>query len=74
MNGQQAGDPAKLATALIGLIDSPEPPARCRSARASRTPSRSERYSDLAVAARGDVHGLRPGHRRRLRRCLARLG
>jgi NAD(P)-dependent dehydrogenase (short-subunit alcohol dehydrogenase family) len=28
MNGTQAGDPAKLATALIGLIDSPEPPAR----------------------------------------------
>jgi putative NADH-flavin reductase len=28
MNGTQAGDPAKLATALIGLIDSPQPPAR----------------------------------------------
>jgi NAD(P)-dependent dehydrogenase (short-subunit alcohol dehydrogenase family) len=28
MNGAQAGDPAKLATALIGLIDSDEPPAR----------------------------------------------
>ena len=28
MNGQQAGDPAKLATALITVIDLPEPPAR----------------------------------------------
>ena len=28
MNGNQAGDPVKLAAALIGLIDSPEPPAR----------------------------------------------
>ncbi|MCW3010278.1 MAG: short-chain dehydrogenase/reductase [Solirubrobacterales bacterium] len=28
MNGQQPGDPAKLAEALIGLIDSDEPPAR----------------------------------------------
>ncbi|MCW2972204.1 MAG: short-chain dehydrogenase/reductase [Thermoleophilia bacterium] len=28
MNGQQGGDPAKLATALVGLIDSDEPPFR----------------------------------------------
>lgn len=28
MNGQQPGDPAKLAEALIGLVDSEEPPAR----------------------------------------------
>jgi len=28
MNGQQGGDPAKLATALIGLATSDEPPAR----------------------------------------------
>ena len=28
MNGAQAGDPAKLASAVIGLVDSPEPPAR----------------------------------------------
>jgi NAD(P)-dependent dehydrogenase (short-subunit alcohol dehydrogenase family) len=28
MNGQQPGDPAKLAEALIGLVDSDEPPAR----------------------------------------------
>jgi NAD(P)-dependent dehydrogenase (short-subunit alcohol dehydrogenase family) len=28
MNGTQSGDPAKLAAALVDLIDSPEPPAR----------------------------------------------
>jgi NAD(P)-dependent dehydrogenase (short-subunit alcohol dehydrogenase family) len=28
MNGLQGGDPAKLATALIGLATSPEPPVR----------------------------------------------
>jgi NAD(P)-dependent dehydrogenase (short-subunit alcohol dehydrogenase family) len=28
MNGQQGGDPAKLARALVELIDSEEPPAR----------------------------------------------
>jgi NAD(P)-dependent dehydrogenase (short-subunit alcohol dehydrogenase family) len=28
MNGQQPGDPAKLAAALIPLVDSPQPPAR----------------------------------------------
>jgi NAD(P)-dependent dehydrogenase (short-subunit alcohol dehydrogenase family) len=28
MNGQQAGDPAKLARALVQLADSPEPPLR----------------------------------------------
>jgi NAD(P)-dependent dehydrogenase (short-subunit alcohol dehydrogenase family) len=28
MNGTQAGDPAKLATALVGLADSDEPPLR----------------------------------------------
>ena len=28
MNGTQMGDPAKLASALIGLLDSDEPPAR----------------------------------------------
>jgi hypothetical protein len=28
MNGKQAGDPAKLARALVELSDSPEPPLR----------------------------------------------
>ena len=28
MNGQQSGDPAKLAEALIQLIDTEEPPLR----------------------------------------------
>ena len=28
MNGRQAGDPAKLARALVQLADSPEPPLR----------------------------------------------
>jgi hypothetical protein len=28
MNGQQTGDPAKLAAALITVIDLPEPPQR----------------------------------------------
>jgi hypothetical protein len=28
MNGRQGGDPAKLATALIRLVDSDEPPLR----------------------------------------------
>ena len=28
MNGQQAGDPARLATALVQLVSSDEPPLR----------------------------------------------
>lgn len=28
MNGQQGGDPAKLAEALVGLVDQAEPPLR----------------------------------------------
>jgi hypothetical protein len=28
MNGKQAGDPAKLAHALVTLLDAPEPPGR----------------------------------------------
>jgi NAD(P)-dependent dehydrogenase (short-subunit alcohol dehydrogenase family) len=28
MNGKQGGDPAKLAAALVSLLDTPEPPAR----------------------------------------------
>ena len=28
MNGQQAGDPAKLARALVALVESDEPPLR----------------------------------------------
>ena len=28
MNGQQGGDPAKLAAALVGLASSEQPPAR----------------------------------------------
>ena len=28
MNGQQAGDPAKLAKALVAFMDEPQPPLR----------------------------------------------
>jgi hypothetical protein len=28
MNGQQAGDPAKLAKALVAFMDEPQPPPR----------------------------------------------
>ena len=28
MNGQQSGDPAKLATALVSVVDTDDPPAR----------------------------------------------
>jgi NAD(P)-dependent dehydrogenase (short-subunit alcohol dehydrogenase family) len=53
MNGTQAGDPAKLATALINLIDSDEPPARFLAGADVLTAAEQKAHTLLAQA---DAH------------------